>query len=174
MSDNRELEHPLSRIGELIEGLEHLPDANARERARALVQAVLDIHRVGLSRVLVVAAARDGGDAVIDDLVADEAVALLLSLHDLHPRGLETRVRAAVDDLRPKLLDVGVAVELAGITDDSAHVKVKAAGSVRAGGAAIRTMVEGAIGRAAPEIAAVEIDGLDPSPLVSITRLPQR
>lgn len=174
MSDNRELEHPLARIGELIEGLELLPDADAREQARELVQAVLDIHRVGLSRVLAVAAARDGGGSVVDELVADQAVALLLSLHDLHPRGLETRVRAAVDELRPRLLDVGVAVELAHVTDDSAHVRVKAAGSVRTGGAAIRTMVESAIGRAAPEIAAVEIDGLDQSPLVSISRLPQR
>ncbi len=174
VSDNHELEHPLARIGELIEGLEHLPDADARERARALVQAVLDIHRVGLSRVLEVAAARDGGDAVVDELAADQAVALLLSLHGLHPRGVETRVREAVEELRPQLLDVGVAVELARVTDDSAHVRVKAAGSVRTGGAAIRSLVEGAIGRAAPEIAEVEIDGLDPSPLVSISRLPQR
>jgi hypothetical protein len=71
-------------------------------------------------------------------------------------------------------LEVGVAVELRRITDDTAHVRVKAAGDVRTSHGAIRATLEGAIGRSAPEIAMVDIDGLDPSPLVSITRLPQR
>ena len=170
-ADTPELDQPLAQIGELVEGVERLPDPTARERARALVQAVLDIHRVGLGRVLALAAATDG---LVDELCRDQAVALLLALHDLHPRSVETRVRAAVEEVQPQLLEVGVALELAGVTDDSARVRVKAAGPLRTSQAAIRTAVEGAIGRSAPEIAVVEIDGLDPSPLVSITRLPPR
>ncbi|HKE18277.1 MAG TPA: hypothetical protein VKB80_25540 [Kofleriaceae bacterium] len=172
--DSSELEHPLARISELVEGLEQLPDAPARERARALVQAVLDIHRIGLARALAVAGAREDGAALVDELAGDQAVALLLSLHGLHPHDVETRVRAAVDHLRATLLDVGVSVELGGVTDETAQIRVKAAGEVHASHARIRTMVEQAIGRAAPEIVSVEIHGLDTSPLVSITRLPQR
>jgi NifU-like domain len=177
VSDNPELDHPLAQIGSLVEGLERLADADARERARALVQAVLDIHRLGLARVLALAAARDGGPALVDELARDQTIAILLSLHGLHPRDVDTRVRLAIDEARAGLLELGVAVELSRISDDTAHVRVKAAGAagaVRASPARIRTLVEGAIGRAAPEIAAVEIDGLDQSALVSITRLPQR
>jgi len=169
-----ELEQPLAQIGELVEGLERLPDAPAREQARALVQAVLDIHRLGLARLLAMAAEREGGAALVDALAQDQAVALLLSLHGLHPRDVETRVREAIEQVRPGLAAQGVAVELTRITEDTAHLHVRAAGALQTTRARIRELLEGAIGGAAPEIAAVEIDGLDPSPLVSISRLPQR
>jgi hypothetical protein len=174
VSDGPELEHPLARIGALVEGIERLPDADARERARGLVQAVLDIHRVGLARLLALASELEGGPALIDELARDQAFALILALHDLHPRDVETRVRDAVDGVAPALLEMGVAIDILAVTDENVRVRVKAAGKVRAGQAKIRAMVEEAIGRAAPEVAAVEFDGLDPTPLVPITRLPQR
>lgn len=170
MSADPELEQPLARISELVEGLERLPDAPAREQARALVQAVLGIHRQGLSRVLALAAEHEGGAALVDRLAQDRAVALLLSLHDLHPRDVETRVREAVEEVRPGLREVGVALELDRVADERAHLRVRPAGAVRTTNARVREIVEGAIERAAPEIAAIEIDGLDPSPLVSLTR----
>jgi hypothetical protein len=173
VSDDLDLEGTLSQITALVEGVEHLPDREARERARALVHAVLDIHRVGLARVLALAGAREGGSQLVDELAEDRAIALLLSLHELHPRDVESRVAAAVEQAAARLREVGVALDAVGVTGDSARVRVKPAGPVRASPAQIRSQIEEAIGRAAPEIAEVEIDGLDPTPLVSIT-LPRR
>lgn len=166
-----DLESPLAQIASLVAELERLPQSSARERARALVQAVLDIHHAGLARILELLAARPGGAALVENLAAEETVALLLSLHDLHPSDVETRVRSAVEALRPALLDQGVAIELAGAGDDTARVRVRAAGAIRASDARIRAMVEQAICRGAPEIAEVEIDGLERAPLVPASRL---
>jgi len=163
-----ELQRSVARLGELIDELEQVPDLATRERARALVQTLLDLHRAGLSRLLELVAER--GPPGVDGLAADETVALLFSLHGLHPRSVEERVRSAIDELAAQLLEQGVAVDLSEVTEDTVRVRLKAAGKVRAAVAGLRAAVESAIRRAAPEIAAVEIDGLEASD-VPVTRL---
>lgn len=167
----QDLESPLARIASLVAELERMPESLARERARALVQAVLDVHQAGLARILELLAARQDGARFIDELAADETVTLLMSLHDLQPSDVETRVRAAVDALRPALLEQGVAIELAGAGEDTARVRLRAAGAVRTSDDKLRALVERAIYRGAPEIAVVEIDGLDGAPVVPAARL---
>lgn len=159
-----EISRSLARIGELVEELEQVADAATRERARALLRTVLDLHRAGLARLLELAPDR------IDELAADESVALLLSLHGLHPRSLESRVGSAIDELSPSLLEQGVAVDVTSVTEDMVRVRLRAPGPVRAGIAGLRAAVESAIRRGAPEIAAVEIQGLEASD-VPVTRL---
>jgi hypothetical protein len=161
-----ELSRSLARIGELIEELEQVADIATRERARALVQTLLDLHRAGLARLLTLLAER----GQIDELAGDETVALLLSLHGLHPRSLDARVSSAIDELSPRLLEQGVAVDLTGVTEETVRVRLRAAGTVRAGVAGLRAAVESAIRRTAPEIVAVEIEGLETSD-VPVTRL---
>ena len=165
-----ELSRLLARIGELIEELEQVSDIAMRERARALVQTLLDLHRAGLARLLELASERGPPGPWIDELAADETVAVLLSLHGLHPRSLQARIGSAIDELSPQLLQQGVAVDLRGVTEETVRVRLKAAGPVRAGVAALRAAVESAIRRCAPEIAAVEIEGLEASD-VPVTRL---
>ncbi len=167
----RDLDSPISRIASLVEELEQLPENPARERARALVQAVLEMHAAGLARILELAAAHPDGPAFIDELCADPMVTLLMSLHELHPSDVETRVRAAVDGLKPVLLDEGVAIELDRASEGTARVRLRAAGAIRASDARIRARMEAAMAGAAPEIAAIEIDGLDGAPLVPAGRL---
>ncbi|HEY3593388.1 MAG TPA: hypothetical protein VGL13_05925 [Polyangiaceae bacterium] len=165
-----DLDSPLTRIAALVEELEQMPETPARESARALVEAVLEIHRAGLTKLIEIAAVRAGED-VVDELAADPSVALLLSLHELHPTSREARVRTAVDQLRPTLLAAGVAIETDGVGDDVARVRVRPAGTVRLADARLRSQIESAIYRGAPEIAMVEIDGLDDAPTVPVTRL---
>ena len=152
-----ELQRTMTRIGELIGELDRNADAEMRERARELVQAILDVHRVGLERIVELAR------APIEELVADESVALLFSLHDLHPTSIESRVRGAIAGLAPRLLEEGVAVELASIDDESVRIRLRAEGTVRARIAALRGELEAAVRRGAPEIATVDIDGLEAS-----------
>ncbi len=96
---------------------------------------------------------------------------MVLALHEPRdPRLLEARVRAAVDKVRPTLLEQGVDLELVGINEDTARVHVKAAGALHISPSALRTALEEAIGRGAPEIAAVAIEGLETSD-VPLSRL---
>jgi hypothetical protein len=163
LSPPPELEQPLARIAALVQEIEQMTDGATRERARGLVQAILDVHRVGLTRLLGVAAARPDGEAFLDELARQDSVALLLALHGLHPRDLETRVRGALDELAPRLLADGVAAEVLDVSDELARVRLRPVGPVRASGAALRAVVEAAIGRSAPEIGGVEIEGLETS-----------
>lgn len=154
-----DLQAAMTRIGELIQELEATADEATRERARELVQTILDVHREGLARLVELAAAR----GPLDELVADEAVALLFSLHELHRDSPETRVRAALGELAPRLEEQGVAVDLDAVGEESVAVTLRAVGPVRAHVAGLRATLEGAIRRAAPEIAEVTIGGLEAS-----------
>jgi hypothetical protein len=163
MSPAPELAPALARIESLVAEIERTADPAARERSRALVQALLDVHRLALERLLELAAARAGGPELLDELATDQAVALLFSLHGLHRRDLDSRVGAAIDELRPKLLADGVALDLEAIADDRVRVRVSpaAGGRVRAGSAQVRATIESHLMRAVPEIASVDIDGLE-------------
>lgn len=167
---------PLENITVLVEEVERLPDPLARERSRALVQAVLELHRAGLARLLELCAARDGGAALVDALAADPTVSLLLALHQLHPRELAGRVREALDELAPRLAEEGVTLELAAVGDDTVSLRVMAAGGrkVRASAASLRAAVEAAIARRAPEIASVDLAGLDAPDVAAIGVGPRR
>lgn len=164
-----ELQRAMARIGELVEELERVPDIATRERARALLQTVLDVHRAGLARLLELVSA----NGPIEALAGDESVALLLSLHGLHPESVEARVRAAIGELAPRFLEQGVAVELTSVTDEALRVRLRTAGTLRADEAGLRAALEAAIRASAPEIAEVHIDGLDKSD-VPVTRLGRR
>jgi Fe-S cluster biogenesis protein NfuA len=155
-----DLDQPLARITALIEEIEEMVDPAARERSRQLVQAILDVHGVALRRLLELVAVR-GGDDLVRELSKDDSVALLLALHGLHPDEVAARVARVVEELRPQLRDDGIDIELAEVTDDRAVVTVRPLGTVRGNPAALRTTIETAIARSAPEIAAVDITGLD-------------
>jgi hypothetical protein len=167
MTEASELEQPLAHISTMIGELEQLPDRTARERARTLVQAVLDLHRAGLARILELAGETP---ALVDAIAADETVSVLLALHELHPRPLVDRVAHVVDALRPKLREQGVEVEVAEVAEDTARVRVRAGGAVHVSPSVLRRELEEAIGRGAPEIAAVVIEGLEHSD-VPVSRL---
>jgi hypothetical protein len=53
----------------------------------------------GLARILELVGAGGGGPAPLEPLLADSRVAALLTLHDLHPDDLRTRVQRALASL---------------------------------------------------------------------------
>jgi hypothetical protein len=81
----------LARVEALVEQLEATADPALREQIRALVRAVLEVHALGLQRLLALA----GPDSAARFARADELVASLLLLHDLHP-DIETAARTAL------------------------------------------------------------------------------
>ena len=176
MNTPPDLRPAMARIEIMVEEIERAGDVPARERSRALVQALLDVHGAALGRLLELCAARDGGPALIDELAGDEAVALLFSLHGLHARDLDRRLRDAVDALAQQLGEEGVALALDAVADDRVRVRVSAAGAapVPASDERIRELVETSLSRAIPELADIEIDGLDSAGVVNITLGPRK
>jgi Fe-S cluster biogenesis protein NfuA/nitrite reductase/ring-hydroxylating ferredoxin subunit len=146
----------VGRVEALIEQVESLPDRVAREAAMEMVQALLDLYGEGLARTL---AALDDGTRRA--LAEDELVAHLLLLHDLHPVPVEERVHEALEEVRPYLDSHGGGVELVAVEDDV--VRLRLHGSCDGCPSSTMTLklaIEDAIHKAAPDVVAVEAEGV--------------
>lgn len=152
----------LDRVESLTAQLDELPDAHAREIAQDLVGAVIAMYGDGLRRIIeTIVAARESGAMILDELTQDGAVASLLLIHDLFPSSLEERVLEALDTVRPYMESHGGNVELIGIDDGVARLKLQ--GSCH-GCAASRATLELAIKQAleehCPDLEGLEVEGV--------------
>ncbi|MFC6084300.1 NifU family protein [Sphaerisporangium aureirubrum] len=149
------------RVETLIDELGRLADPLARARAEELVRALGDLYGAGLERVVAIVVESEASD-VLRRLAEDPVVSGLLVLHDLHPLGLDERVRAALDRVRPLLGLHDGGVELLGVTGDGV-VRLRLEGGCH-GCASSPATVTGAIERAvrlaAPEVTRLEVEGL--------------
>jgi Fe-S cluster biogenesis protein NfuA/nitrite reductase/ring-hydroxylating ferredoxin subunit len=133
----------------------------ARERAEELVRLVADLYGAGLERILSIL--DDAGhldDEVAAALAADDLVAGLLLVHDLHPYDTTTRVEQALDQVRPYLGSHGGDVELLEVSPDGA-VRLRLLGSCDgcpSSSVTLKLAVEGAIEAAAPEVTTIEVE----------------
>jgi len=118
MTTTNEVERRARTMDELVRRLESEGDPGVRATARALVQAVLEFHAAGLTRVLeIVDETGPTGAALIDRFGEDTLVRSLLLLHGLHPLDLKTRVLEALERTRPLLDAHGGDVEYLGVDD---------------------------------------------------------
>jgi len=128
-------------------------------RVEAVVTGLVELYGTGLERILVLARAAALDRAALDeDIAADDVVASLLLLHDLHPLALEQRIERALERVRDEVPHAS-ALSLVGVTDGV--VKLRAAQA----NAQLPTthVVARAIEREAPELAGVQIDGAPPA-----------
>jgi hypothetical protein len=120
--DRSHVEDGLRRIDGLVRTLAGANDPRAQETARALLEAVLDIHGLALARIAATLSASAEGQALLCELAADEHVKAILLLHGLHPDSAEDRLRAAIGALETQL---GVAIALVSVRDGVAHLSVQ-------------------------------------------------
>ena len=152
----------VAALDALLERLEQLPDATARATAVGALRCLLELYGEALDRILDVIA-RFGGDGALAALAQDELVAHLLLLHGLHPEPLETRVQRALDGVRPYLRSHGGDVELLALDGDLARLRLQGhCRSCPASTVTLRTAVEEALRREAPELLRIEADGVEP------------
>jgi Fe-S cluster biogenesis protein NfuA/nitrite reductase/ring-hydroxylating ferredoxin subunit len=152
----------LDRVQALTEQLDELPDERARALAQELLGAVIAMYGDGLARIMdAIARSREAGATILDELSQDGAVASLLLIHDLYPVSLQERVTEALDTVRPYMESHGGNVELVGLQDGIAHLKLQ--GSCN-GCAASRATLELAIKQAldehAPDLLGLEVEGI--------------
>jgi Fe-S cluster biogenesis protein NfuA/nitrite reductase/ring-hydroxylating ferredoxin subunit len=131
--------------------------AAARERAEQLVRELTDLYGAGLERMLQLAVGAN--PELVEVFTADNLVASLMLVHNLHPHGVERRVSDALDSVRPYLGSHGGDVHLIEVTDSDV-VRLQFSGSCRScpsSSVTLELAVEDAIRAAAPEIESIEV-----------------
>lgn len=166
MHENKELQQGMQQIEALIRRIENLPDPEARASAVELMQSLMDFHGAGLDRLMeLVAEAGEAGYSIFDSFARDELVGNLLMLYGLHPVPLETRVMQALDKVRPYLDSHGGNVELTGITDGVVRLKLQGScKSCPSSSMTLKLAIEEAIYAAAPDVVAIEAEGVAEQP----------
>lgn len=172
-----------ARVERLLDELaEAHPEAHAR--AEEAIRLLLELYGAAFGRILAAAKEEGGGDRtgpVLEGMLGDPLVSGLLILHDLHPLDTAARVQRALDGIRPYLDSHAGGVEL--LDADGATVRLRLRGNCEgcpSSAETVRGSIERAIAEAAPEVAAVEVEGIagpepaDPGfvPLGSVRRRP--
>ncbi len=161
--EKQDAERALRRLEELIEALETHPDPAAGATARELVGLVIELHGLGLAKLMALLAPAEGGPAIMARLVENEHVRAMLLLHGLHPEDLETRVRRAAERLRPHLGIHGLRLDVVDVANGAVRLRLAGAGTGLAAPLlwALPREIEDIIFEAAPDAGTVTIEGLD-------------
>lgn len=155
----------MQRIEQLVAEIEASADPAVLAAARDMVRIVLDLHGSGLAKLLRRIGESRCGRGLLDQCTGDELISSLLLLHGLHPDDLDTRVQQALDNVRPYLRSHGGNVELVSVS--GGIVRLKMQGSCHgcpSSRVTLKLTIEQAIYDAAPDVAAIEVDGLDDDP----------
>jgi len=151
-----------ARIEQLLDELGVVAPPGVHRRVEELAGLITDLHGAGLARVLMLAA---GDPAFLRRLVEDDLIASLLVVHGLHPEDLATRVAAAVESVRPYLHSHGGDVEIVEVDVAAGAVRLRAVGSCDgcpSSAVTLERTVRSAVEAVAPELARLEVEGLEP------------
>jgi Fe-S cluster biogenesis protein NfuA len=159
-ADDRGFRKRMEQVESLIHELEGISDSKARASAQDLLRAVMELHGAALERILnKLADAGETGLALIDALADDDLTASVLLLHGLHPLDLETRVRQALDKVRPFLRSHGGNVELLGLAGGVARLQMLGScDGCPSSAMTLKLAIEQAIYEKAPDVTAIELD----------------
>ncbi len=165
VTDRRGLDDRMARVESVLAELTALSDPAAQSLTEELLTTVLELHGAGLQRVLDVVEDSPDGAELLERLNQDNVVRNLLLLHGLHPLPLRQRVEAALETVRPFMKAHKGGVELLSIEGATVHLRLQ--GTCNGCSASTQTMqnaVEKAIYDAAPDIEAIEVEGLAAPP----------
>ena len=174
MDDNQAREQ-VARVEALLDEIEAFPDQGAREKATEVVAALLELYGEGLARIVDYVSGSNGSGELGAALSGDELVSQLLILHGLHPVPVETRVRAALEGVRPYLESHGGDVELLSIDDGVVRLRLEGScNGCPSSAVTLKLAIEDAIYKSAPDLAGIEAQGADPAPQLLQIEVPDR
>jgi len=148
----------LARIETLINEVQATANPALRRAMEELVQTLLELHGVGLERMMdIIWEAGSAGEKIIHErLPEDNLVSSLLLLHGLHPLSLADRVQQALAKVRPYLQSHGGNVEVVSIVDGLVRLRLQGScQSCPASAMTLKYAVEDAIYEVAPDVTAV-------------------
>lgn len=157
----------LRASSERIEALLHgfsgaMPPAQARAKAEELVGTLVLLYGTALTRIVETLHEKYGDRAheLIEILARDDLVGSVLVLHGLHPLSLEERIEKALDTVRPYIASHDGRIELLGVEENVAHVRLSGScHGCQSSTATLKLAVERAVLDACPEIAEVRGEG---------------
>lgn len=164
MAHDGEFQEKIRQLGERIARLDQLPESASGTAAKELIQLLMDLHGAGLERMLeIIFESGDQGQRIIDKLGHDSLAGSLLLLYSLHPDDLETRVQTAVERMRPRLRKLNCTIDAVEVRDGAVQVSLTPSGHGCGSSAGeVRSIVEDVMYELAPDLACLEILGLEP------------
>lgn len=114
------------RLQELIEQIQSQPNPAARALLNECLQSLLTFYGDGLSRIVSqIQKAGADGQMILERLLQDQTVNGLLLIHGLHPVDLESRLRGALEKVRPYMQSHGGNIELLNLENEVAQVRLE-------------------------------------------------
>lgn len=156
----RDAERLVEQLNSLVEELEQYPDTEVRDKALDLVQIILELYGEALRRMMRSLDDLPLKDQILGRLLGDDIIRAVLLIHGLMPVELRDRVAAALKELRPYLLSQGCDVELIGVEEARARVRLMRSGKGAPPIAVLQQELERALTEAAPDLVGVEIEGM--------------
>jgi Fe-S cluster biogenesis protein NfuA/nitrite reductase/ring-hydroxylating ferredoxin subunit len=167
--DDEGLQERVTRMEALLGEIETLSDPNARSKAAEVVGVLLELYGEGLARMMEVVAEGEDRERAFDAFAEDELVSHLLLLHGLHPLDLETRVVRALEEVRPYLLSHGGNVELLGVEEGVARLRMQGSCSgCPSSTVTLKLAIEEAIQKTAPDLERIQAEGVAEEPRPTI------
>ncbi len=158
--EERDTDELLGQLSSLVAELEEYPDTEVREKALDVVQIILKLHGEALRRVLATFESLPMKSEVYARMLKDEVIRAILTIHDLLPEELATRVAKAIEELRPFLISQGCDVKLLGVDDGLARLRLMRNGKGAPPLAALKLEIEKVLDVAAPDLLGIEIEGM--------------
>lgn len=176
MWDQQDSQQRAAQIEQLVQELSSFSDPHARTVSEELLQTVLAMYGDGLARMLEIITARtEIAPSLLDAFAEDETVGPLLLLHGLHPIAVELRIQRALDRIRPTLTRHGGTVDLLGVSDEVAYIRLQGnCHGCPSSGATMQQTIEEAIYEAAPEVIRIEIAGAGTGQPQGLIGIPKR
>ena len=163
MVGEKEFQQKVRQLGTLVGELDQIPGGESKVAARELVQLLMDIHGMGLERVMeLIFDSGPEGEAMIGRLGQDPIVRNLLLLYSLHPEDMETRVLKAIDMVGPRLRKLDSKVELISLRDGVVQLQLRTSGHAHGSAAKnLRSIIEESIYEFAPDLVSLTILDLE-------------
>ncbi|MCA1575287.1 MAG: NifU family protein [Acidobacteria bacterium] len=155
--EERDGEELVARLNMLVEELESYPDTELREKALGLVQLILELYGESLRRIIAAMESEPRREQILARMFSDEVIRSMLLIHGLLPVSLYDRVAARLVDLRPFLVSQGCDVELLGVDDGRARMRLIRSGKGAPPIAVLKADIEKALSEVTPDLAGIEI-----------------
>ncbi|QDU99168.1 NifU family protein [Lignipirellula cremea] len=161
---NTQMLKDMQRIEALIQQIEASADPHFRGMAVELVQLLMEVHGGGIAHMLeIVSAGGPAGEQILQQFGEHDLVAKLLMLYSLHPVDLETRVRGALDKVRPMLRSHGGDVELLGVEGNIVRLRLEGScNGCPSSSQTLRNTIEEALYDGAADIGDLQVVGQEP------------
>ncbi len=143
----------------LLEQIQAQPNPAARALLQDCLQSLLTFYGEGLSRIVHHLQSNDGDTGqILERVLAEPTVSSLLLIHGLHPVPLETRLRAALEKVRPYMQRHGGSIELLSLDNEVAHVQLTGTcKSCPSSAVTLELAVRRAVEEACPDLVAFEV-----------------